>query len=56
MQDKDPAAKFFHRANEVRKIARGIFDKKERRFLLKFVRDSEKLAAETLGVSPLKGS
>ncbi|HXL71209.1 MAG TPA: hypothetical protein VN935_08195 [Rhizomicrobium sp.] len=44
----DSAAKLYHRAKEVRKIARGIFDETELRILLKFVRDSEKMAAETL--------
>jgi hypothetical protein len=46
MRDKDSVAEFGRRADKVRKIAEGIFDKTERRFLLKFVGDCEKLAAE----------
>jgi hypothetical protein len=52
MQAKDYAAEFFQRANKVRKIARGIFDKTERRIVLKFVRDGEKMAAKT--VTPMQ--
>jgi hypothetical protein len=46
MQDEKLAAKFQQRAAEVRTIAKGIFDKAERQTLLRFVNDSEKLAAE----------
>jgi len=45
MQNKGTVAEFHRRADEVRKIAEGIFDKTERRTLLRFVDDSEKLAA-----------
>ena len=34
------------RTAEIRKIARGLFDKKERRTLLRFVADFKKLNAE----------
>ena len=34
------------RTAEIRKIARGLFDKTERRTLLRFVTDFEKLSAE----------
>lgn len=44
MQDKDFVAEFGRRADKVREIAEGIFDKTERRFLLKFVADCQKLA------------
>lgn len=46
MQDKGTVAAFHRRADEVRKIAEGIFDKTERRTLLRFVDDCEKLVAE----------
>lgn len=46
-QDKDVAADFCRRADIVREIAKGIFDKTDRRFVQKFVSDSEKLAAPT---------
>ena len=46
MQDQEVVAEFQRRADRVRKVAKGIFDKTERRFLLKFVADCEKLAAE----------
>lgn len=49
MQDKVSADEFYHRAKKVREIAKCIYDKGERRVLLKFVRDSEKLAAKALG-------
>ena len=45
MQDKDAAAEFHRRAEKVREIAQGIFDQTERRLVLKFVADSEKLVA-----------
>jgi hypothetical protein len=37
-------ASFSRRAGKVRNIAKGIFDKTERRIVLKFVADAEKLA------------
>jgi hypothetical protein len=43
-QDKDVAADFCRRAGMVREIAKGIFDKTDRRFVQKFASDSEKLA------------
>jgi hypothetical protein len=46
-QVKGTAADFCRRAGIVREIAEGIYDKTDRRFLLKFVSDSEKLAAPT---------
>ena len=45
MQDKGSLTEFYHRAEEIRKIAQGIFDKTERKILLKFVKDCEKLVA-----------
>ena len=45
MLDKDEAAEFRRRAAKVREIAQGIFDETERRLVLKFVSDSEKLVA-----------
>jgi len=45
MQNKDTAAEFHRRAVKVREIAQGIFDNTERRFLLKFVSDSERFFA-----------
>jgi hypothetical protein len=41
--DKESAAEFHQRANEVRKIVQNIFDKDERRFVMKFVKDSEEM-------------
>ena len=46
MQDDGTAANFHSRADEVRKIAQGVFDNSERQTLLQFVADFEKLAAE----------
>jgi hypothetical protein len=46
MQDKKALAKFLRTADEVRKIARDLYDKTERQTLLRFVDDCEKLAAE----------
>jgi hypothetical protein len=48
MQDKTSAAHFGRQAERIRTIAEGIFDKRERNTLLKFVKDSEKLAARSL--------
>jgi hypothetical protein len=45
MEDKEADSQFHRRANKVREIAKGIFDKTERRFLMKFVSDCEKLVA-----------
>jgi hypothetical protein len=45
-KDKDAAADFYRRADMVREIAEGIFDKTDRRVLLKFVSDSEKRVAQ----------
>src|ERR1700690_1369028 len=45
MQDKGSVTEFYRRAMEIRRIAEGIFDKTERQTLLKFVSDSEMLAA-----------
>ena len=45
MQDKDFVADFPRRAVLVREIARSIFDKEDRRVLLKFVKDCEHMAA-----------
>lgn len=41
MQTKDDVAILHRRANKVRRIAEGIFDKTERRFVVKFVSDCE---------------
>jgi hypothetical protein len=46
MQEKCSVTEFHDRATEIRKIAQGIFDKAERKILLTFVDDCEKLAAE----------
>ncbi len=51
MQEEDWAAKFRGWANEVRKIARGIFDEGERQTVLDFVDECEKLAAKTSGAN-----
>jgi len=48
MLDQNTATEFYRRAMEIRRIAEGIYDKAERRTLLKFVADSEKMAAGTL--------
>jgi hypothetical protein len=45
MQDEEAVAAFQRKAKIVREIAKGIYDKTERQTLLKFVSDSEKLAA-----------
>ena len=45
MDDKQ-LARICSRADEVREIAQGIFDKAERRVVLKFVADAKKLAAK----------
>lgn len=51
MQLNDKEIEFRRRADEVRKIAQGIFDKGERRSLLEFVDDCEKLlVGQKLGV------
>jgi hypothetical protein len=54
MQDKGAAADFCRRAGIVREIAMGIFDKTDRRFVLKFVSDSEKLTAPTGRKAPAR--
>jgi hypothetical protein len=48
MQDKDLIADFPRRATEVMEIARGLFDKNDRRKLLKFIKDCEQLGAPDL--------
>ena len=53
MQDKVTVAEFHRRANRVREIAKGIFDKTERRFLMKFVSDCEKLVAQDGPLPPV---
>ena len=45
MQDKVVISKIHTRAKQVRKIAEGLFDQKERRVLLQFVDECEKLIA-----------
>jgi hypothetical protein len=45
MQAKEKIEEFQDRADKVREIARGVFDKGERRFILRFVDDCEKIAA-----------
>jgi hypothetical protein len=45
MQAKEKITEFRERADKVREIAQGVFDKGERRIVLRFVADSEKLAA-----------
>jgi hypothetical protein len=47
MQAKEKAANFHDRAKKVREIARGLFDKTERRIVLRFVADSEKVVVES---------
>jgi hypothetical protein len=44
MRDKDFAADFPKRAKEMREIVRCIFDKNDRRALLKFIKDFEQMA------------
>jgi hypothetical protein len=44
-------AEFNSKAKSIRTIAKGIFDQRERKFLLRFVRYCEKLAAEKLKAS-----
>jgi hypothetical protein len=43
MEDKEAVANFYRRADMVREIAKGIYDRTDRRFVRKFVSDSEKL-------------
>jgi hypothetical protein len=43
LRDKERVAESRRRADEIRAIARGIFDKGERQVLLEFVADCEKL-------------
>jgi hypothetical protein len=45
MQVKETIEEFHERADKVREIAQGVFDKGERRFILRFVSDCEKIAA-----------
>jgi hypothetical protein len=45
MRDKDKVADLHSRAVKVREIAKGIFDRNERRFILRFVADSVKITA-----------
>ena len=45
MRDKSLAVELQRQAGEIRTIALGIYDNAERQILLKFVKDSEKLAA-----------
>ena len=51
MHNVKTIADFHSIAKSVRTISKGIFDKQERRFLLRFVRYREKLAAEKLKAS-----
>jgi hypothetical protein len=46
MTTKKPDPTLEERTAEIRQIARGLFDKGERRTLLRFVADYEKLAAD----------
>ena len=51
MRNVKTIADFHSKAKSVRTIARGIFDQRERRFLLRFVRYCEKVAAQKLKAS-----
>ena len=51
MTDDKKAARIMKRAQTVREIAQGIFDRTERRVVMKFVSDAAKLA-EHLPPSP----
>jgi len=44
MQDKKPGTQFYRRAEEVREIAKGLFDRSEREIVMQFVAEAEKLA------------
>lgn len=44
MTDEKKAARIKSRTAKVREIARGIFDRSERRIIMKFVSDAAKLA------------
>ena len=45
MSPDSAAVDFSRRAAKIREIARGIYDKSERRVVVKFVNDAEKLLA-----------
>jgi hypothetical protein len=47
MKDKTPPATLLSQAAEVRRIAEGIFDKGERRVVLRFVAESVKLSKKS---------
>jgi hypothetical protein len=51
VQNIKTIADFHSEAGSVRTIAKGIYDKQERKFLLRFVAYCEKLAAEKLTTS-----
>jgi|GEM_PF-3818742 len=51
MRNVRTIADFHSKTKSVRTIAKGIFDHRERKFLLRFVRYAEKLAAEKLKAS-----
>lgn len=44
MQDKKAESQFYRRADEVREIAKGLFDRAEREIVMQFVEEAEKLA------------
>jgi hypothetical protein len=44
MKDKAPPTAFRSRADEVREIAKSIYDEKERRILLRFIAEYEKIS------------
>ena len=51
MKDVKTVGDFRGKAKNIRVIAKGIYDDKEREFLLRFVRYCEKLAVEKLETS-----
>jgi hypothetical protein len=51
MQQKETLADFRIRATEIRRIAESVFDSADRKTLLQFVDDSEKMAGRALAAN-----
>jgi hypothetical protein len=51
MQQKEMIAEFRVRATEIRRIAECVFDSADRKTLLQFVDDCEKMAGRTLAAN-----
>lgn len=49
MKNKTRPTSFRSRADEIRSIVNGIYDERERRILLRFVRDWEKFSKMKIG-------